>query len=451
MLSAPPHRRRPWWQLLLPDTTPLRESRSFRLLWAGQLVSQLGTQLRLVALPYQVFLLTGSPLAVGLIGLVQAVPLLALSLFAGVIADRVDRRRLLLFTQVGLAVVSIALAVTTQAGVASIALLYVLTAAGACCSALDNPTRAALAPALVERRLIRAAMALNQTVFQLSAIVGSAIAGIVIARFGLAGAYWLDAASFIAAVAAVAAMRTPPRPRVEHLPVLHALVEGVTYLRASRILFATMLVDFLATFFGSPRALFPYYAERVFHVGPEGLGLLYAAMGVGALLAALFSGWTAHVKRQGLTILVSVAIWGLAIAAFGALGEEGFVFGLVLLAIAAAADTVSSIFRHTILNLVVPDALRGRLNAINIMFVLGGPQLGQFESGAVAALSSPAASVISGGLACIVAVIGVAGALPEILRYRARAESGLGPDLAPGAPAGGVQVHEQQADEQDQE
>ena len=368
-------------------------------------------------------MLTGSSFAVGLIGVVQAVPLLLLSLFGGVIADAVDRRRLLLITQVGLAAVSLALALATQLGSESVPLLYVLTAAGACFSALDNPTRASLAPTLVDRRLIRAAMALNQTIFQFALVFGSALAGFIIARLGLAGAYWLDAGSFAAAFVAVWLMRTPPRVATERQPVLEALVEGVRYLGATRILLATMSLDFLATFFGSPRALFPYYADRVFHVGPEGLGLLYASMGAGALVASVASGWTAHVKRQGLTVLIAVSVWGLAIALFGGLDERGFALGLLLLAIANGADAVSSIFRGTILQLVVPDALRGRLNAINIMFVLGGPQLGQFESGAVAALASPAISVISGGLACVLSVFAIAAWIPEIARYRAHRDA----------------------------
>ena len=408
-----------WRQLLLPDTAPLRESRSFRLLWIGQLISLSGSQLRLVALPYQIFLLTGSSLAVGLIGVFQAVPLLLLSLFGGVIADAVDRRRLLLITQVGLAGVSLTLAITTQTGLASVPLLYALTAVGACFSALDNPTRASIAPTLVERRLIRAAMALNQTIFQFALVFGSVLAGVVIARFGLAGAYWLDVVSFFASFIAVAMMRMPARLPTEGQPVIRSLLEGIRYLRVTRILLATMSLDFLATFFGSPRALFPHYAERVFHVGPEGLGLLYASMGAGALVAAVASGWTARVERQGLTVLIAVAVWGLAIAVFGILDERWFLLALILLAIANGADAVSSIFRGTILQLVVPDHLRGRLNAINIMFVLGGPQLGQLESGAVAAVWSPVASVVSGGVACVVSVFAIATWIPEIVRYRA--------------------------------
>ena len=407
---------------LFPDTAPLRESRSFRLLWIGQLISLTGSQLRLVALPYQVFLLTGSSFDVGVIGLFQAVPLLALGLFGGAFADAVDRRRLLLVTQVGLAAVSVALAVVTQLGLATVPLLYLLTALGASFSALEHPTRSSLLPTLVERRHINASIALTQTIWQIASVLGSLLAGVVIAHAGLAGAYWFDVLSFAAAFIAVWNMRTPPRAPTERVPVVRAIVEGVRYLGATRILLATMALDFLAMFFGSPRALFPYYAERVFHVGPEGLGLLYASMGIGALVVAVGSGWTARVKRQGLTILAGVTVWGIAIALFGVLDERMFALGCVLLAIAAGADIVSTILRGTILQLVVPDALRGRLNAINLMFVAGGPYLGQFESGAVAAIWSPVASIVSGGIACVVSVFAIATWLPEIVRQRARPE-----------------------------
>ena len=271
-------------------------------------------------------------------------------------------------------------------------------------------------------------MALNQTIFQFALVFGSVVAGIVIGRFGLAGAYWLDVLSFVASFIAVWLLRTPPRVAVERQPVLRSLVEGIRYLGVTRILMATMSLDFLATFFGSPRALFPYYADRVFHVGPEGLGLLYASMGAGALVAAVASGWTARVRRQGLIILIAVAVWGVSIAVFGFLDGRWFVLALVLLAIANGADAVSSIFRGTILQTVVPDALRGRLNSINIMFVLGGPQLGQFESGTVAALWSPVAAVVTGGVACVASVFAIAAWIPEIARFRVHRD-----DIAPAA------------------
>lgn len=403
---------------LLPDISPLRESPDFRLLWIGQVISMTGSMVRFVAIPYQVYLLTGSPLAVGLVGLFQAIPTMVLSLFGGVIADRVDRRRLLILTQICLTATSIVLAVVTAQGFASVPFLYAMTAIGASFSALDSPARSALIPSLLDRRRIQAAVALNQTQFQTAAVAGPALAGVFIANFGLATTYWIDVATYLVAIGTLLAMRRTVRPRVEHASVLRALADGVAYLGVRRILLATMSLDFLATLFGNWRALVPYYADRVFEVGPEGLGLLYAAPGAGALVVALSSGWTRRVERQGLAILAAVTVFGLAIALFGALPKEGFVLGLLLLAIAQGADTVSSIFRQTILQLEVPDALRGRLNAINMMFVFGGPTLGQVESGAVATLWNPVAAVVSGGLECVAVVVGIAFVFPRLVHYR---------------------------------
>jgi MFS family permease len=413
---------------ILPDIEPLRASRDFRLLWLGQLISQAGTALRLVAVPYQIYLLTGSSLAVGLLGLFSAIPLISLSLWGGVIADRVDRRRMLLATNTCLALTSVALALSTQAGIATVPVLYLLTAIGSGFSALDQPARAALAPSLLPRRLIPAAMALAQTQFQVAQVVGPAIAGLLIARLGLAPAYWIDVATYAVAIVAVALMHVPRSDVViVHAAPLRALADGLAFLLSRRLLLATMAVDFFATFFAVSRAVMPYYAERVFAVGPEGLGLLYAAPGVGATAVALTSGWTNRAQRRGLGILVSVAIFGLAIALFGFLPPSGFIVGLALLAIAQGADTVSSIFRSTILQLETPDALRGRLSAINLVFVQGGPQLGQVESGVVADLWSPEASVISGGLACVGMVFVAHALAPEVARYRADLHHGPAP------------------------
>ncbi len=406
------------------DVSPLRESRSFRLLWVGQLVSLTGTQLRLVAIPYQIYLITGSSLDVGLIGLFQAIPLVSLALFGGVIADRVDRRRLLIVTQIGLAACSAGLAIGTQLGFANVLYLYAFTAIGAAFSALDGPARGALTPSLVAREQLPAAMALNQVLFQTAAIAGPALAGVVILTFGVAGAYWIDVASFVVAIGAVTALVAPPREIRVHPPVGRALVEGLAHFRANRILFGTMLLDFLATFFGSPRALFPFYADRIFAVGPQGLGLLFAAPGVGSLIAALTSGWTKRVRHQGVAVLLAVAAWGLAIAGFGLMNDGLFIPALVFVALAQGADTVSAIFRSTILLTVVPDYLRGRLVAISSMFFLGGPYLGQVESGVVADLVSPVFSVVSGGVATLLSVVGVALWAPEVISYRAPAPQG---------------------------
>ena len=378
-----------------------------------------GTQLRLVAIPYQIYLLTGSSLDVGLIGLFQAVPLMSLALFGGVLADRFNRRRLLLLTQCGLALTSAALAIGTQLGFAGVPFLYVMTAIGAGFSAIDGPARNSLTPSLVRRDQLPSAITLNQVLFQTAAIAGPAFAGVIILTFGVAGAYWIDVASFGVAIVAVASMRVPQAEARQHAPVMRALLEGLAYLRANRVLFSTFVVDFLATFFGSPRALFPYYADRVFAVGPQGLGLLFAAPGIGSLIAAVTSGWIPRVRRQGVAVLVAVSAWGLAIVGFGFMRDGLFLLALVFIALAEAADTVSAIFRQTILLTLVPDELRGRLASIAQMFFLGGPYLGQVESGVVADVVSPEFAVISGGVATLASVGLVALWAPELVSYRA--------------------------------
>jgi MFS family permease len=402
---------------LLPDLSPLRRHRSFRLLWFGQLVSSAGTQIRLVALPYQIYVMTGSVFHVGLLGLFQAVPLIALPLFGGVLADRMDRRRLLIATQSGLAATSLALAIVTQVGLTELWILYGLTAVAASFSAFDQPARGSLVPTLVDRSDLPAAIALNQMLHSTAAIVGPAVGGVVIASYGVGTAYWLDAVSFAAAIGAAVAITAPRQTIAVPKSILGSLMEGVTYVVRQRLLFSTMVLDLAAMFFGSVRALMPFYAEQVFKVGAQGLGLLYAAPGVGALLAAITSGWVSGVRRQGLAVLLAVCAWGIAIAAFGLMTEGMFLLALALVAIAEAADVLSAIFRHTILQSVVREELRGRLTAMNGLFVIGGPNLGQVRAGAVAALVSPQFAVITGGLACVLSAIAVAIWAPELPRY----------------------------------
>jgi len=402
---------------LLPDISPLRRHRSFRLLWFGQLVSNVGTQMRLVALPYQIYVLTGSPFHVGLLGLFQAIPLISLPLLGGVLADRADRRRVLIATQSGLALSSLVLALVTQLGSTELWILYALTAISASFSAFDQPARGSLVPTLVERSELPAAIALNQMLYQTAAVVGPAIGGLVIASFGVAAAYWVDTITFGAAIAAAIAIKAPRQLVAVPQSIVESLVEGIMYVLRQRLLFSTMVLDLAAMFFGSIRALMPFYAEQVFKVGAAGLGLLFAAPGVGALVAVLTSGWVSRVRRPGVAVLVAVCVWGIAIAAFGLVTGELFILALVLLAIAEAADVLSAIFRHTILQGVVREELRGRLTAMNGLFVIGGPNLGQVRAGAVAALASPPFAVVSGGLLCVLSAIAVAFWAPELPRY----------------------------------
>jgi MFS family permease len=400
------------------DLAPLRTSRQFRLLWTGELVSHTGRHITVVALPYQVYQLTRSPLAVGLIGLAQVLPLVLFSLLGGALADRMDRRRLLLLTQIGLLVTALLFVGGAAVGEPPLWFLYAVAALSSALSALDSPTRSAAVPGMVAREQLPSALALNQALMQFSDIAGPALGGIIIGQLGLVWAYGTDAVSFVAAIAAIVAMRPmPPQTDREHLPVWASVREGFRYLKGRRILQSTFFIDLNAMIFGMPMALFPVLADQSFHVGPAGLGLLYAAPAAGALAGALLTGWVRHVRHQGRAVLWAVTVWGAAIVAFGLTTGGAFSLALVFLAIAGAADVVSAIFRSTILQGTVPDSLRGRLSAIHIMVVVGGPRLGDLEAGVVAQFTSPVFSVVSGGVACIAGVGLLALLVPQFARY----------------------------------
>lgn len=401
------------------DLSPLRESRDFRLLWIGDLISHTGQHITVVALPFQIFQLTGSPLAVGLIGLAQVGPLIAFALIGGAIADRYDRRRLLIISQLGSMAASLMLVGGAVAGEPPIWFLYLAAAISSAFGALDAPTRTAAIPRLVTKKRIPSAIALNQLGFQLNDVIGPALGGVIIALAGLTAAYVVDAVTFLAAIYALLLMKPmPPQEDETRTSVLRSVREGFSYLKGRRVLQSTFLIDINAMVFGMPRALFPLLALEAFHVGPIGLGLLYAAPGVGAMIGAFLTGWVQNVRHQGRAVLLAVAVWGLAIVGFG-LSTEAFALALVFLAIAGAADVISAIFRGTILQSSVPDRLRGRLSGIHIMVVVSGPRLGDFEAGLVGQLISPIFSVVSGGIACVAGVAWLALAVPQFRRYHA--------------------------------
>jgi len=406
---------------LAVDITPLRRYRDFRLLWIGELVSTTGRQITVVALPYQVFVLTRSSLAVGLIGLVQVVPLVVFSIAGGAIADRMDRRTLLVITEFGLASTSALLLIGALTGHAPLWYLYLVTGLQAGISGVNSPARSAAVPNIVPRDQLPAALALNQVLFNTTMIVGPAAAGLILAHFGLAWAYGADVISFAASIFAVLLLHPLPPKREEGdvaTSPWREIKDGFGYLRGQRVLISTFLIDLDAMIFGMPRALFPVLALDVFRVGPQGLGLLFATPAAGALIGALTAGWVGRIRRQGLAVIWAVALWAAAITFFGLSGKL-FVLALLFLALAGAADVISAVFRGAILQLSVPDSLRGRLSAIHIMVVTGGPRLGDVEAGGVAALVSPWFSVVSGGVACVLGVVLVAKLYPELARYRA--------------------------------
>jgi MFS family permease len=403
------------------DLSPLRDSPAFRMLWLGEVVSHIGRHITLVALPFQVYELTRSPLAVGLIGLAQFIPLLVLSPVGGALADSMDRRKLMLLTQSGLVATSLLFVAGALVERPPLWFLYAVAAVSAALTALDSPARIAAIPNLVGKDRLSSALALNQVLFQVSDIAGPVIGGVLIARVGLVWAYAADSLSFLVAIAAILALPKLHPQREEHEQEergLGAIRRGFAYLRGKHILQSTFLIDLNAMIFGMPRALFPVLALDVFKVGPQGLGLLYAAPAVGALVGALFTGWVRHIRHQGRAVLLAVAVWGMAIVGFG-LSAEAFWLALGFLAIAGAADVISAIFRGTILQETVPDSLRGRLSSIHFMVVVGGPRLGDLEAGAVAQLTSPVFSVVSGGLACVAGVGLLMLLMPRFVRYHA--------------------------------
>lgn len=405
---------------LLADLTPLRASRDFRLLFAGNAVSYLGRQLTVVAIPYQVYLLTGSSLAVGLTGLASLGPMVVMSLVGGAVADAVDRRKLLLVNVLAQAATSVALAVNASLDQPALWPLYVLGALNAGLWGIDLPTRNAMVPGMVSREQFPAAAALGQVVLQVGHVAGPALAGVVISRVDLAAAYWIDAATYLAALVAVVLIRPQPPEGGGTRAGLASIRAGLSFLRGRRLLVSTFLIDINAMVFGMPRALFPALGTGFFGGGATTVGLLYAAPGAGALAGAVFTGWVGGIRRQGRAVVVSVLVWGAAIAGFGLVSS--LPVGLLLLAVAGAADVVSAVFRNTILQMSVPDGLRGRLNSVHIAVVTGGPALGDAEAGAVAAMTSPRFSVVSGGLACMLGVLLLVRWAPELSRYDAAVE-----------------------------
>lgn len=402
------------------DLTALRESRDFRLLALGQLVSNVGSEAAMVALPYQVFVLTHSAALVGLIGAIELGPLMLVSLLGGAMADRVDRRLLLAVAQIGVIVTAGALAALAIAGHPPVVAVFALAGLLAGSAALDTVVRSAIVPAVAGTRL-RSALSFNYGLYQLTQIIGPAIGGLMIAAVGLGAAYAFDAASCLAMVAAALAMSPqPPRGAQEDggaptEPVLRSIAEGLRFVRRSPALLGSFAIDLVAMTFGMPRALFAILSLTVYHAGAGGVGALYAAVAVGATLAAATTGWIEHAQRLGRITIVAVLVWGAAIAGAGAV--PSLLPAMLLLALAGAADSVSAVCRTTINQLLTPERMRGRMSSVYSLVVRSGPRLGDVESGLVASATSAQASVISGGLICLLGVGVIVAAFPALAAF----------------------------------
>ncbi|MCW2932313.1 MAG: hypothetical protein JWM19_3275, partial [Actinomycetia bacterium] len=402
-------RRRGLASRILMDVTPLRVSRDYRALIGGQLVSTLGTQLTAVAVPYQVYEMTRSSLDVGLVSLTQLIPLIIGSLWGGVLVDAMDRRKLLMIEELLAAFMTAGLAVNADL-LRALWPLFVFPAATAALGGIDSSARNAMIPGMVGLRLVPASNALFQSLFQMGSIVGPAVAGLLLAGAGIKFVFWLNVASFLVSVLAVSFISSQPPKGPAVRPGLRSILDGFRFVRHSQQVQGAYLIDVNAMVFGLPRALFPALAITTFGGGATTVGLLYAAPGVGALIGAVTTGWVGRIRRQGLAVTIAVIVWGAAISGFGLV--PWLWAALPLLAVAGWADVISAVFRNTIIQLAGPDGMRGRLMGVQMAVVAGGPRLGDLEAGAVADAFGNTASIVSGGLACIVGALLVARALP---------------------------------------
>jgi MFS family permease len=405
------------------DVTPLRKSRDFRLLWLGLLASTFGWQFTIVATYVQVLRLTGSVAVVGLLGLIGFAALVGTTLAAGTFLDAIDRRKVLLGAQFGYLASTGVLAAMALSGEPPVGVIFLAVAGIAGASAIDFPTRNAMTPRLLSHNELPAAAALNQLTLNGAGLMGPAIAGVVVGSLGFAWAYWISLISTLLSFTASVAIHSMPPMEGERVSAgWRAVRQGFSFLRGRRVLQSTFLIDIIATVFGNPRAVFPVLAATQFHEGPEVVGLLFAAPAAGAFLGAATSGWVGRVRYQGRAVIWAVVIWGAGITAFGLVGAS-LPLALTLLAIAGAADVISAVLRNTILQVTVPERLRGRLSGIHYLVVTGGPRLGDLEAGLVAAAYSPMASVISGGLLCMIGAAVVAWRVPEFRQYEAGQET----------------------------
>jgi len=412
-------RWRRWRRLAVVDTRPLRELRDFRLLFMAQGGSTFGTRITYVAIPYQVFRITRSPLAVGLLGLAELTPLLLTALLGGALADAHDRRRMVRLTELGMATASASLLVNAALPHPALWVLYAASVVLAALDGLQTPSLDALVPRLVERDELPAAVALEGLRGTLGMVAGPALGGVLVATAGLPVAYGVDVATFGFSLLLLSRMRAVPPPPGAARVSLRGILDGLRYARSRPELLGTYVVDIVAMLFGMPLALFPAIADR--YGGAGVLGLLYAAPSAGALLANLTSGWLGRSRRHGAGILGAAGCWGLAIAAFGvAYGLGGPLWlALLLLAASGGADMVSGLFRSTIWNQTIPDELRGRLGGIELLSYSIGPTLGNVEAGAVASAFTVTTAVVSGGALCVAGLGVCALLLPAFRRYDA--------------------------------
>lgn len=410
------------------------QHRDFRLLWFGQLVSTIGSQMQITAVDWHIYHLLDTKtltltlfgkqvnlgvdaLGLGLLGLVRILPIFAFALLGGMLADTRDRRRLMIAARSIAALFAAILAFLTLTGRDNVSIIYLLTAAGAAAMAFDNPARQSLIPNLVPREHLANAVSLNTLTFQIGTILGPALAGFMIHSFNIGYIYAINTGTFLAVVISLLLMRYRSQSRQANSGISwSALREGLRFTYRSRIIWSTMLLDFWATFFSSARTMLPIVANEVLRVGERGYGLLATAQPMGAVITGLFLSLRPSIRRQGMIMLISVALYGLATALFGI--STVFLLSYLFFALTGAADTVSTVIRGTVRQMMTPDELRGRMTSVNMMFFMGGPQLGELEAGLVAALFGAPFSIVTGGIATVLITAWVAWKYPTLRQYQ---------------------------------
>ena len=405
-----------------PSLLVALQHRNFRLLWLGTFISMAGSMMRTAAILWHVSLLVPEgkkALALGGVGLVRVVPIVVCSLFAGVAADAFDRRRLLLVTNAVMLVLSSSLALLTLTGMSSLPAVYTLAALSGAAATFDNPARNAFFPTLVPREHLPNAISLNSILFQAASVLGPTIAGLVIANHSVGLVYAIDAVSFLVLIASLLALRdVPERASSARSPLsLRAAWEGVVFVFTRPLIRSSMLLDFFATFFASATALLPIFAQDVLHVGAHGYGLLSSAAAAGAVVTSLFMvRFVDRIEQRGKVLIAAATMYGLVTIAFGL--SRVFWLSFACLFLSGAADMVSTVLRNVLRQLATPDEMRGRMTSVNMMFFMGGPQLGELEAGLVAQALGPGLSVVSGGVGCVLAVLFIGWRTPSLVQYR---------------------------------
>ncbi|MFC0848499.1 MFS transporter [Streptomyces noboritoensis] len=403
---------------ILADLTPLRSSPDYRRLWFGNTISWVGQGMTSLAISLQVYDITESSFSVGLVGLFSLVPLMVFGLYGGAIADTVDRRTLGLASASGSAVLSAGLAAAAIAGFAHVWFLYGIVALQSVCAALNGPARSSMIPRLLPPEQLPAANALNSITMTSGTLLGPMLGGLIVGFAGYQSAYLIDAVTFAASLYAMWRLPSMLPDRDRTAAKRASVLDGFRFLATRPNLRMTFFSDFCAMILAHPRALFPAVAALWYGGDARTTGLLVAAPALGALLGGVFSGWLSRIHRHGLAILLAVGAWGAAIAVFGL--TRDLWLGLLFLALAGCADTVSMVFRNTMLQVAAPDEMRGRLQGVFIVVVAGGPRLGDFLAGTTADLASPTVAVTGGGLACVLAVTLLGVTRRRFARYDSR-------------------------------